>query len=59
MLPSFSEKKGLLGIRGIIYEGVARTEAENKHGVQAAWDDLNRVALEKMKFYVTTRVDDM
>ena len=48
-------------IRGfeIIYDGVARPEAENEQGVQAAWDDLNRVALEKLKFYVTTRVDDI
>ena len=33
--------------------------AENEQGVQAAWDDLNRVALEKLRFYVTTRVDDI
>ena len=25
------------GIRGIIYDGVARPEAENDHGVQAVW----------------------
>ena len=46
-------------IRGIIYDGVPRPGAENEHGVQAAWDNLNRVALEKLRFYVTTRVDDI
>ena len=26
---------------------------------QVAWDNMNRVALEKLWFYVTVRVDDM
>ena len=41
------------GFRGIIYDGVARPEAENKHSIRVAWDDLslNRIALEKLKFY--------
>ena len=47
------------GIRGIINDGVERPEAENEHGIQAAWDDLNRIALEKLRLYVTTRVDDI
>ena len=38
---------------------MARLEAEKEHGVQAAWDDLNRIALEKLKFYVTKRVHDI
>ena len=55
----FKTVADLFGIQSIIYEGVVRPGAENEHGIQAAWDDLNRIALEKLKFYVTMRVDDI
>ena len=38
------------GIGALIYDGVARPDQESEQWVQAAWDDLNRVALEKLCF---------
>ena len=46
------------GITGIIYDSVPRPVDEDEHGTRAAWDERNRIALEKLRFYVTTRVDD-
>ena len=48
------------GVRRIIYENVARpVGGDDLEERQLAWDTLNRVALEKLRFYVTVRVDDM
>ena len=48
------------GVRRIIYEDVARPIGGDELAErQLAWDNLNRVALEKLRFYVTVRVDDM
>jgi len=46
------------GVRRIIYEDLARPEGDLAER-QAQWDNWNRVALEKLRFYVTVRVDDM
>ena len=46
------------GITGIIYDSVPRPVDEDEHGTRAAWDERNRIALDKLRFYVTTRVDD-
>ena len=45
-------------IKDIIYDGVPRLVDEDEHGTRAAWDERNRIAIEKLRFYVTTRVDD-
>ena len=48
------------GVRRIIYEDLARpVGGDDLEERQAQWDSLNRVALEKLRFYVTVRVDDM
>ena len=48
------------GVRQIIYEDVPRPNGGVELAErQMAWDNLNRVALEKLRFYVTVRVDDM
>ena len=48
------------GVRRMIYDGVARpVGGDDLAERQMAWDDLNRVALAKLRFYVTVRVDDM
>ena len=48
------------GVRAIIYENVPRPErGDDLAERQAQWDTLNRVALEKLRFYVSVRVDDM
>ena len=48
------------GIEGIIYEGTPRPgAAEELAEARANWDRLNRLALEKLRFYVSTRVDDI
>ena len=48
------------GVRRIIYEEMARpVGGDDLAERQLAWDTLNRVALEKLRFYVTVRVDDM
>ena len=46
-------------ITRMIYEDVARPADEDEAGPQARGDNTNRIALEKLRFYVTTRVDDM
>ena len=47
-------------IKDIIYDGVPRPVDDDEHGTRAAWDERNRIAIEKLRFYVhvTTRVDD-
>ena len=48
------------GIEGIIYDGTPRPgAAEELAEARANWDRLNRLALEKLRFYVSTRVDDI
>ena len=48
------------GVRQIIYDNVARpVGGDDLAERQLAWDTLNRVALEKLRFYVSVRVDDM
>ena len=48
------------GVREMIYGNVPRPDAgDNLAERQVAWDNMNRVALEKLRFYVTVRVDDM
>ena len=48
------------GVRRMIYENLARpVGGDDLAERQAQWDNLNRVALEKLRFYVTVRVDDM
>ena len=48
------------GVREMIYGNVPRPDAgDNLAERQVAWDNMNRVALEKIRFYVTVRVDDM
>ena len=48
------------GVRAIIYENVLRPEnGDDLAERQAQWDTLNRVALEKLRFYVSVWVDDM
>ena len=48
------------GVHEIIYGNVPRPDAgDNLAERQVAWDNMNRVALEKLRFYVTVRVDDM
>ena len=48
------------GVRSIIYLNVPRPEKGDALAErQAQWDTLNRVALEKLRFYVSVRVDDM
>ena len=46
-------------ITRMIYEDVARPADEDEAGLQARWDNTNRIALEKLHFYVTMRVDDI
>ena len=44
------------GITRMEYEDVARPVDEDEAGNQAKWDNMNQIALEKLHFYVTTRV---
>ena len=48
------------GVREMIYGNVARPVGGNDLAeCQLEWDTLNRVALEKLRLYVTVHVDDM
>jgi hypothetical protein len=48
------------GVREMIYGNIARPiGGDDLAEHQLEWDKLNRVALEKLRFYVSTRVDDM
>ena len=48
------------GVSRIIYENMTRpVGGDDLAKRQQAWDDLNRVALEKLRVYVSVRVDDM
>ena len=42
------------GIEGIVYEGAPRPEDGE---ARTEWDRLNKLALEKLRFYVSGRVD--
>ena len=44
---------------GMVYEDMARPDREEEAGNQARWDATKRIALEKLRLNVTTRVDDM
>ena len=47
------------GKTGIIYDGTPRPGAgEEQAEARAEWDRLNRLALEKLRFYVSARVDE-
>ena len=49
-----------LGVREIIYGNIPRpVGGDDLAERQENWDRLNRLALEKLQFYVTVRVDDM
>ena len=54
----FKQVADHFGITRMVYEDIARPAGEDEAGSQAKWDNTNRVALEKLRFYVTTRVDD-
>ena len=54
----FKQVADHFGITRMVYEDIARPAGEDEAGSQAKWDNTNRVALEKLRFYVTMRVDD-
>ena len=48
------------GITGIIYDGMPRPGVgDDKAEAREEWDRLNRLAIEKLRFYVSTQVDDI
>ena len=48
------------GITGMIYDGTPRPGAGDDNAeARGEWDRLNRLAIEKLRFYVSTRVDEM
>ena len=48
------------GVREIIYGNIPRPAGgDDLAERQEGWDRLNKLALEKLRFYVTVRVDDM
>ena len=55
----FKQVADHFGITIMVYEDTNRPADEDEAGSQARWDTMNRIALEKLRFYVTTRVDDM
>ena len=49
-----------LGITGIIYHRKPRPGAGDDNAeAREEWDRLNRLAIEKLRFYVSTQVDDI
>ena len=48
------------GITGMIYDGTPRPgTGDDNAEAREEWDRLNRLAIEKLRFYVSTRVDEM
>ena len=48
------------GFEGLIYDGLPRPGAGDERAeARAEWDRLNRLALEKLRFYVSVRVDQI
>ena len=48
------------GITGMVYDGTPRPGAGDDNAeARGEWDRLNRLAIEKLRFYVSTRVDEM